>query len=146
MRFIRSSPLSPLFFFSFFLLFLSFSALLCSLSLSLKSTELRGFWRWVAVGEGSDLGFGGGSRWVGDPIWVLGVSAVGEGPNLGFGGFGGGSRWVGVSIWVLGVAATWVSGWGWWVDGYRLLPRFGYGCREREERDKWFFLSYLKKL
>ena len=32
------------------------------------------------------------------------------------------------------------------VDGYRLLPRFGYGCREREEREMVFFLSYLKKL
>ena len=77
-----------------------------------------------------------------DSIWVLGVSAVGHsgwgtrfgfwgfrrwvavggGPNLGFGGCGG----LGIRL-----ALT--------VDGYRLLPRFGYGCREREERDKWFF-------
>ena len=77
------------------------------------------------MGGGLDLGFGGfgsGSQWVGDPIWVLGVSAVGGGPNLGFGGCGG----LGIRL-----ALT--------VDGYRLLLRFGYGCREREERDKWFF-------
>ena len=77
------------------------------------------------MGGGLDLGFrgfGGGLQWVGDPIWVLGVSAVGGGPNLGFGGCGG----LGIRL-----ALT--------VDGYRLLPRFGYGCREREERDKWFF-------
>ena len=41
---------------------------------------------------------------------VTGVSAVGGGPDLGFGGRGGGSRWVGDLIWVLGVAAAWVSG------------------------------------
>ncbi len=78
---------------------------------------------------------------------------MGRGPDLGFGGFGGGSRWVGDPIWVLGVLAVGRGGWGtrsgFWglrqrgyqvgVDGYRLLPRFGYGCREREERDKWFF-------
>ena len=37
--------------------------------------------------------------------------------------------WVGEPIWVLGVAATWVSGWGFWVNDCRGLPRFGYGCR-----------------
>ena len=74
MRFIRSSPLSPLFFF--------FSFLLCS---ALSQSQVS---------------------------QVTGVSAVGCGPDLGFGGCGGGSLWVGDPIWVLGVATAWESGWG----------------------------------
>ena len=74
-----------------------------------------------------------------DAIWVLGVSAVGRrsgfwgfrrwvavggGPDLGFGGCGD----MGIRLGLM-------------VDGYRLLPRFGYGCREREreEREMVFF-------
>jgi hypothetical protein len=54
----------------------------------------------VGGGPGLDFeGFGGGSRCVGDPIWVLGVS-------------GGGSLWVGDLIWVLGVLAVGRGGWG----------------------------------
>jgi hypothetical protein len=65
------------------------------------------------------------SRFWGFRRWV----AVGGGPDLGFGGCGG----VGIRLRLT-------------VDGYRLLPQFGYGCREREEREMVFFLSYLKKL
>ena len=131
MRFIRSSPLSPLFFFSLSLCFALLALL--SLSLSLKSTKLRRFRQWVTVGGGPDLGFGGldkGSQWVGDPIWVLGVSAVGGG------GWKTRSR-----FWGLRRCGYQVG-----VDGYRLLPRFGYGCQERVERDKWFFFLLFKKI
>jgi hypothetical protein len=37
---------------------------------------------------------------------------VGRGPDLGFGGFGGGLQWVGDPIWVLGVSAVGHGGWG----------------------------------
>ena len=56
------------------------------------------------MGRGPDLGFGGcggGSQWVGDPIWVLGVSAVGHGgwgTQSGFGGCGG----VGIRLGLMG--------------------------------------------
>jgi hypothetical protein len=54
------------------------------------------------VGGGLDLGFGG---------------FCGGGPDLGFGGFDGGWRWVGDPIWVLGVAAAWRRGYPVGVDG-----------------------------
>ena len=53
------------------------------------------------MGGGPDLdfgGFGGGSQWVGDSIWVLGVLVVGGGPDLGFGGCGG----VGIRLGLMG--------------------------------------------
>ena len=78
--------------------------------------------------RGYQVGFLGQNRvWsiLGFRRWV----AVGGGANLGFRGCNGGSRWVREPIWVLGVAATWVLGWDFWVDGCRGFPRFGYGCR-----------------
>uniref|UniRef100_A0A2N9I6F0 Uncharacterized protein n=1 Tax=Fagus sylvatica TaxID=28930 RepID=A0A2N9I6F0_FAGSY len=67
-----------------------------------------------AVGGAPDLGFrgfGGGSQWVGDLIWVLGVSAVGD------------------PIWVLGVSAVGGGGWGTRSGFWGLRRRGGVGIR-----------------
>ena len=53
------------------------------------------------MGGALDLGFEGfdsGSQWVGDSIWVLGVSTVSGGLDLGFGGCGGVSIRLGLMV------------------------------------------------